>query len=448
MIDNDPDLEDYKSWNVTLMRKDIQKTIKACDCCIKMNEQRLLSHTRKYITNEYGVMKCIAVDAIHMPTTKAGNKYIMTVIDAFTRYTALYPLKDLSAQSAAKIMINHMCIHGIPDKVTADNSTEYEAEFREMLDILKTENYRIHAYSHQENGIVERANKEIIRHARNLAYSLRRSDSWDEDLIKIQAIMNEKKSEATGLTPNQILFVGQVDLHAGRLYPNPTPKQRQSMSRFMKAQLDIQDQMMTFAEEQQSKVNDLHLKKAQDSEIQFATGQYIVIRHESGHAPTKLSVRQHGPYRIIDVVQRPQGTVYVCYSPKDGKVKDFHSSLVMAHPCQTDDEALRSAILDDADTFIIVKILSHEIVNNKLNLRITWHGYNTPEISSMNATLKRNELVLEYLEQHNLTKFGPTKRTDKTSSTKPRKRVTFSSSVELSDMLQQHKRSRNDDQEN
>ena len=99
-------------------------------------------------------------------------------------------------------MMNHMYIYGVPDKIVSDNSTEYDAEFKEMLSILQIENYRIHAYSHQENGLVERANKEVIRHMRNIAYELRKSNSWDEEIPRIQAIMNEKVSEATGLTPN------------------------------------------------------------------------------------------------------------------------------------------------------------------------------------------------------------------------------------------------------
>ena len=51
---------------------------------------------------------------------------------------------------------------------------------------------------------------------------------------EIQAILNERVSEATGLKPNDIVVVGKVDLHAGRLYPRPTAKERQQMSEFMK----------------------------------------------------------------------------------------------------------------------------------------------------------------------------------------------------------------------
>jgi hypothetical protein len=57
---------------------------------------------------------------------------------------------------------------------------------------------------------------------RNIAYERRKTDSWNEEIPRIQAIMNEKVSEATGLAPNQIIFAGQINLHEGRLFSQPT----------------------------------------------------------------------------------------------------------------------------------------------------------------------------------------------------------------------------------
>jgi hypothetical protein len=190
---------------------------------------------------------------------------------------------------------------------------------------------------------------------RNIEYELRKTDSWNEEIPRIQAIMNEKVSEATGLTPNQIIFGGQINLHEGRLYPQPTTKQRQTMSQYMKQQIEIQDKLMQIAEEQQLQINANRLQSNEDMEIPHHTGEYIVVRHENGKAPNKLSVRWHGPYRIIEITKRPQGTVYTCYSPKDGKVADYHASIVQAHPCENDMEAVKSAILDDDKTYIIEK---------------------------------------------------------------------------------------------
>ena len=89
-----------------------------------------------------------------------------------------------------------MCIRTV--KITSDNATQFEAEFREMLDIFQVEDCKIHPYSHQDNGIVERANKEVIKHAHKIAYEVRNTENWDEDILKVQSIMNSKRSEATG----------------------------------------------------------------------------------------------------------------------------------------------------------------------------------------------------------------------------------------------------------
>ena len=248
--------------------------------------------------------------------------------------------------------------------------------------------------------------------------------------------MNEKVSEATGLTPNQIIFGGQINLHEGRLYPQPTTKQRQTMSQYMKQQIEIQDKLMQIAEEQQLQINANRLQSNEDMEILHHTGEYIVVRHESGKAPNKLSVRWHGPYRIIEITKRPQGTVYTCYSPKDGKFADYHASIVQAHPCENDVEAVKSAVLDDDKTYIIEKILNHEVVEvNKrkaLNLTIKWHRYKEPEVTGMNVLLQRNSVVQEYLKEKGLQSFGlHTKRlnTDENEIMQKKKRIRFSSSV-------------------
>ena len=410
MIENDPEYEKLV-WNG--MRKDIQSFINNCDCCNKMTEKKMSSHIQKYTTSEYGIMQCISVDAIHMPNkTKNGNKYILTVIDAFTRYVALYAVKDLSAQTAAKNLINHFCVYGIPEKITTDNSTEFDEVFSETLEILKIEKYRTHAYSHQENSIVERANKEVVRHIRNIVYELRKNDSWDDELLKVQAMMNEKTSEATGLSPNQIIFAGQIDLHAGRLYPQPTIKQHQSMSSYMKKQIEFQDNLMKLAEKEIMENDKNHLENNVDLEIKYDIGDYIVVRHESGEAPNKLSVRWHGPYRITEVENRPQGTIYTTYSPKDGKIAYYHASFVKQHPCRDDLEAVKSAVLDDDK-----EVLDHEIItnNNKqtLNLKIKWFGYKEPEMTGLNISLKRNKIIKNYLKDKNLEKFGTLKRDDR-----------------------------------
>ena len=427
-IAKDQNLKDME-WHC--MRKDVETFILECDVCRKMSQQKLTSHVHQYTTSEYGIMKCIALDAIHMPKTKAGNKYIVTVIDTFTRYTALYAIKDLTAQTAAKLLMNHMCVYGVPVKITSDNSTEFEKEFREAVEILATENYKTHAYSHQENGLVERANKEVIRHTRNLTYELRKSETWDEELLKVQAIMNEKVSESTGLTPNQILFAGQINLHEGRIFPQPSLKQRKHMSKYMKQQLDFQDELMKLAIEKQDHTDAVHMANSDDNEIRHQIGEYLVVRHESGKAPHKLAVRWHGPYRITTITNRPQGTVYTVYCPASGNFYDFHASIVQSHPCTNDTEATRCKALDDLNIFIIEEIAEHRIApdGKSMDLKVKWSGTKELEWTGMNMSLKKNRIVQAYMKKYDLTvKFG-IKPSEDVNDEPPKKRVRFSEIV-------------------
>ena len=92
------------------------------------------------------------------------------VIDACSRYVTLTPLRDLSAESAARVLMKHMHQFGIPNEICTDNSTQFQTVFQETLKLLSIHDFKIQPYSHQENSIVERANKEVLRHLRNFIF--------------------------------------------------------------------------------------------------------------------------------------------------------------------------------------------------------------------------------------------------------------------------------------
>ena len=267
---------------------------------------------------------------------------------------------------------------------------------------------------------------------RNLTLELRKQATWDEEILKVQAILNNKVSEATGLTPNQIIFAGKIDLHEGRIYPQPTEKQRISMSVYMKQQMDFQDELMKFARSNQDAADEKHLSVSRDSYIPMSIGDYLSVRHEDGKAPSKLAVRWHGPYRVVAFTHRLQGTVYTCYCPTTGKSYDFHASMVQRHPCSSDPECVRSKVLEDDKLFIPETILEHKIINaNELNLKIKWAGYKDPEWSKLNLDLKRHSDVKAYLKSHNLEAYGLKRSIEemKTDSDQLRKKVHFSATT-------------------
>ena len=359
--------------------------------------------TSKYVTSTYGIFENIAIDALSLQETKSGNKHLLTIVDTATRYTVLKPLKDLTAKAAAQAMIEYMCVYGIPQQIQSDNSSQFMKEFAEMVEILRSEDYKIQPYSHEENGMVERVNKEIRRHLRALTYENRTRSEWDLEYMKVQAILNEKESEATGLRPNEIVFVGKVDLHAGRLYPRPTPKERQKMSEYMKQQIDIQDYIIEEMEKAQDETNEKHLENEKSQETPtLEVGSYVVARYEEG-PQTKMMNKWHGPYRIIKVQNRPQGRIYTIYNAKKQKERNYHEVFLKPYPTEEgfgDHDAIKVSVLDD-EMYVIEKIITHrKNENQQLEILIKWYSVEEPEWKPYEKKMNNNIYILQYLEKN------------------------------------------------
>ena len=81
----------------------------------------------------------------------------MVVIDCFTRWVELYPLKDVTAPPAAKALINHFATFSQPSQIIHDNGSQFKnALLTEILDLTGVQQVPILAYSSEENGIVEK----------------------------------------------------------------------------------------------------------------------------------------------------------------------------------------------------------------------------------------------------------------------------------------------------
>ena len=69
------------------------------------------------------------------------------------------------------------------------------------------------AYSSEENGIVERANQEVLRHLNAILFDSRVHDIWSfEQLPMVQRIMNTVEKTSTGVTPAHLILNNSVQL--------------------------------------------------------------------------------------------------------------------------------------------------------------------------------------------------------------------------------------------
>ena len=73
-------------------------------------------------------------------------------------------------------------------------------------------------YSHEENSIVERANREVNTHLRAIVFDRKIKVNWSIALPLIQRLMNTFEHSSIGCAPSQIIFGNAIDLDRNILY--------------------------------------------------------------------------------------------------------------------------------------------------------------------------------------------------------------------------------------
>ena len=81
-----------------------------------------------------------------------------------------------------------------------------------LLERLGSDHFLTTAYSKEMNSLVERQNKEILRHLRNIIFDHRVADKWSKYCPLVQRLLNTSKNSSTGLTPAEIVFPNGIQL--------------------------------------------------------------------------------------------------------------------------------------------------------------------------------------------------------------------------------------------
>ena len=97
----DKTLEKLRRQNVSWehMRAHVRTFIKHCPCCQKMRAIAPGIISRPYTLARYEPMERLNIDTIGpLPVDESGNKFIIVIIDCFTRFIELYPAPDTTAR--------------------------------------------------------------------------------------------------------------------------------------------------------------------------------------------------------------------------------------------------------------------------------------------------------------------------------------------------------------
>ena len=195
------------------MRADIRIHAQTCDKCNrqKKGNRHRRSPMRRYHAGE--PLERVHLDILGpLAETPRGNKYVLVMIDQFTKWIELHALAEQTADTVARVFVEEfICRLGCARHVFTDQGTNFESRlFHQVCELLQMAKSRTTAYRPSANGHVERMNREILAKLR--IHIDGKQSQWDCYLPYVGMAMRATVSKSTGFTPNMMMLGREVAL--------------------------------------------------------------------------------------------------------------------------------------------------------------------------------------------------------------------------------------------
>lgn len=370
------------------MRRDVTQFVKNCLVCQKIKTQPVpqVNLVQRTLQGRYP-MEHVAVDTIGPLTEdQDGHRYILVIIDEYSKYCELYATKTVQAQEYVRCLVNHVATFGMMKRVRSDGGTQFTARVCEQLAAgLGYEHHVILPYHPQANGIVERRNGEVMKHLRAIVLEMRVKDKWSQWLPIAQRILNTAFDRSIGTYPYRLIFGDRLRLRE---------ELQVNMDNMEGIEVEEYIQRLNVAIEEYSELSrryrEIQRKRREDAWRQidasnakeFKVGEYVLVTYPS-RPVSKLNAIYRGPLLIVEKVR---DDIVRCLDLVSKKHIEFHVDRLRILHVANDvmpDELLELAAAD-VDEFEVEEILEHRGDWTKpggLWFKVRWKGYDPSEDS-------------------------------------------------------------------
>ena len=282
------------------MRRDAIAFVRNCDFCRKYKKDRVPKIPVLRSPHVVRPWQRVHADLVGpLPLTDAGNRYILTLTDALTRYGIAVAIPNKQADTVARAIFEKVfCVYGVIEQLVTDNGGEFTGQAIDLaLKYMKVKHHKVTAYRPSANGLVERFNKQLMEILRSQVQESERH--WDRSLCLATFSYNCGWNRSIMESPWFLLYGRDPYLPYYSIFKAPSPwynidSYKHELATTMHS---IFNKAQQFIEQGQLQQETYRNKKAQKRKIQM--GDRVYILKKAGIS--KLKNKYSGPWRIIDI---------------------------------------------------------------------------------------------------------------------------------------------------
>ena len=213
------------------IRKDIRAYLDTCDACQRVSKGRNNAKRSGSIktSSRTRPFELVSIDICGpLPETQSGNRYILSMIDKFSRFCMLVPIKDQRTITVVKAYQKWLNLFGPPKNLLSDNGTQFTSQiFNTFTSQTSTTQHFSTPYFPECNGQVERLHRWIKERLSLISIDagvnfIDGDDNWDDYIGIIQHSYNSTPNTMTKYSPNKIIFGYDLNYNINPIPSSPT----------------------------------------------------------------------------------------------------------------------------------------------------------------------------------------------------------------------------------
>lgn len=358
------------------MRKDVTNYVKHCTTCQKGKHRRGTEKGPNGSLQATEAFRIVSMDFqgpnkidIH------GNQFVLAIIDHFTKYKELFAVRDITAETVARCLLQIYGRYGMIEEIRTDNGSTFTSKVIKLfMESVGSNHTFCTPHHHQGNGVAERVNLEFENHMRALIHDYGGDERWSEYLPIIQNILNNTESRVTGAKPVELLYGGMITSNRGTIFRKFKPSESTTANEYMQRLKDAQDKLNETSRRYIEEYRAEQAKNQHESARKYAEGEWILYREPNEKMGNKFAPIWKGPceilsirkneFKVKNVLEKTERTL-----SREYILPYYYEEGISLEPVE--------ALLKDKFQYFVEEVLEHrgKLTNDELEFFVKWKGY-------------------------------------------------------------------------
>jgi RNase H-like domain found in reverse transcriptase/Reverse transcriptase (RNA-dependent DNA polymerase)/Integrase zinc binding domain/Integrase core domain len=293
----------YKFWWPKML-EDVKGYVRSCrECSQRSNIGREKAPLGKF-EEPNSPFSVLATDIVGpMPKTESNNRYVLSVIDHYSRFVTFVALPDQTAQSVAGALVGRVfTLFGIPKVLISDQGSSFTSELmKQVCQLLRIKKVQTTSYHAMANGRCERVHRTLSNMLSH--YVNKNQNDWDELLPFASMAINSQVNDSIGCSPFEMLFACKMEMPL-----DSDLELRDDSVRYSNAVENLREKLKEVRE--LASINQVKSREKQKKNYDkktklraYSVGEFVWLHvpQIAKHRVKKLSRLWKGPYKIVAV---------------------------------------------------------------------------------------------------------------------------------------------------